>query len=93
MKDKVFSHEDDSMPKSLRVLLDIAIIRFDDKLDRVKTLLFSSLMSGIVDVLASNTWDKEAHKPHNNWLPSPWALVPVAVGLFGFATEEVKENM
>ncbi|KAJ0081919.1 hypothetical protein Patl1_11814 [Pistacia atlantica] len=91
----------DSWSTSLRVLSDIVVIQFDDKPDRIKTLLFSSLMSGTIDVLASNTWEKfkeetkyvvkqamlaqEAHKPHNNWLPSPWALALVVAGLFGFA--------
>ncbi|KAJ0018662.1 hypothetical protein Pint_11636 [Pistacia integerrima] len=113
---------------SLRVLSDMAVIRLDEKPDMIRNLLFSSLMGGTVDTLASNTWEQvspsdmlkspiecmylwdqfkeetkyvvnqamsaqEAHKPRNNWLPSPWALAPVVAAFFGFATDEVKENM
>ncbi|XP_031269849.1 protein ROOT HAIR DEFECTIVE 3 homolog 2-like isoform X2 [Pistacia vera] len=113
---------------SLRALSDMAVIRLDEKPDMVRNLLFSSLMGGTVDTLASNTWEQvspsdmlkspiecmylwnqfkeetkyvvnqamsaqEAHKPRNNWLPSPWALAPVVAAFFGFVTDEVKENM
>ncbi|KAJ0017014.1 hypothetical protein Pint_11626 [Pistacia integerrima] len=60
MKDgflRVFNHDDDSVPTSLRVLLDMVVICLDEKLDKVKNLPFSSLMSGTVVVLASNTWE------------------------------------
>ncbi|XP_044508554.1 protein ROOT HAIR DEFECTIVE 3 homolog 2-like [Mangifera indica] len=48
----------DAQTASLSVLSDRAVIRLDEKPDMVKNLLFSSLMGGTVDALASNTWEE-----------------------------------
>ncbi|KAL6282852.1 hypothetical protein ACE6H2_013781 [Prunus campanulata] len=83
----------DACSASLKLLSVMAAIRLEEKPDNIEKLLFSSLMDGTVtvsssqdrriaastDPLASSTWEEEAHKRSNNWLPPPWAIMAMIV--------------
>ncbi|KAL0908035.1 hypothetical protein M5K25_022500 [Dendrobium thyrsiflorum] len=83
---------------SLKLLSVIAAIRLDGDKDNVE----NTLQLALVDVpnsstsnrsiqslnpLASNTWEDEANKRNNNWLPPPWAIaVMLILGFNEFMT-------
>ncbi|PPR80755.1 hypothetical protein GOBAR_AA39958 [Gossypium barbadense] len=76
---------------ALKLLSVMAAIRLDDNVDNIENTLCSALLDtkGIASVtkwgsttsdpLASSTWDKEANKRSNNWLPPPWAIVALII--------------
>ncbi|XP_034210772.1 protein ROOT HAIR DEFECTIVE 3 homolog 2-like isoform X2 [Prunus dulcis] len=83
----------DARSASMKLLAVMAAIRLDEKPDNIEKVLFSTLMDGIVSVsssqdrrigasadpLASSTWEEEAYKRSNNWLPPPWAIMVMVV--------------
>ncbi|KAF5931933.1 hypothetical protein HYC85_028104 [Camellia sinensis] len=75
---------------SLKMLSVMAAIRLDDDTDNIEKTLVVALVdtrSGgaanktitSADPLASSTWEEEASKRNNNWLPPPWAMVALVV--------------
>ncbi|CAN6683930.1 unnamed protein product [Malus baccata var. baccata] len=83
----------DARTVSLKLLLTMAAIRLDEKPDNIENVLVSSLVDRTVtvsssqnrklgpptDPLASSSWEEEAHKRSNNWLPPPWAIMAMIV--------------
>ncbi|XP_028958806.1 protein ROOT HAIR DEFECTIVE 3 homolog 2-like isoform X2 [Malus domestica] len=83
----------DARTASLKLLSTMAAIRLDEKPDNIENVLVSSLVDGTVtvsssqnrklgpstDPLASSSWEEEAHKRSNNWLPPPWAIMAMIV--------------
>ncbi|KAK4399503.1 protein ROOT HAIR defective [Sesamum angolense] len=78
--------------ESLKLLSAMAAVRLDDRPDAVENVLFSTLMDrtdtissqsrdvGVSgDPLASSTWEEEAYKRGNNWLPPPWAIMAMII--------------
>ncbi|KAF7135257.1 hypothetical protein RHSIM_Rhsim08G0233300 [Rhododendron simsii] len=75
---------------SLKLLSVLAAIRLDDEADNIEKTLAVALVdnrSGALtnksitshDPLASSTWEEEASKRNNNWLPPPWAILALVV--------------
>ncbi|EXC09146.1 hypothetical protein L484_005098 [Morus notabilis] len=76
---------------SLKLLSVMAVIRLDDDgADNIENTLSVALVDSAsgavkdrslttVDPLASSTWELEANKRNNNWLPPPWAIVALIV--------------
>ncbi|KAG5537883.1 hypothetical protein RHGRI_025094 [Rhododendron griersonianum] len=75
---------------SLKLLSVLAAIRLDDEADNIEKTLAVVLVdnrSGALtnksitldDPLASSTWEEEASKRNNNWLPPPWAILALVV--------------
>nr|CAN63206.1 hypothetical protein VITISV_010618 [Vitis vinifera] len=75
---------------SLKLLSVMAAIRLDDYTDNIENTLSAALVDNVksavtnrsittVDPLASSTWEEEANKRNNNWLPPPWAIVAMVV--------------
>ncbi|WMV22437.1 hypothetical protein MTR67_015822 [Solanum verrucosum] len=75
---------------SLKLLSVMAAVRLEDEGDSIDKILIVALVDGkpgasssksiiSVDPLASSTWDEEASKRNNNWLPPPWAIVAMVV--------------
>ncbi|KAE8715218.1 Protein ROOT HAIR DEFECTIVE 3-like protein 2 [Hibiscus syriacus] len=72
----------------LKLLSVMAAIRLEDSVDNIEKILFSALLdtssraankSTLPDPLATSTWEQEANKRSNNWLPPPWAIVALLV--------------
>ncbi|KAI5332205.1 hypothetical protein L3X38_022334 [Prunus dulcis] len=92
-KEDIRSITKDARSAALNLLSIMAAIRLDEKPDNIEKVLFSSLVDGTVTVsssqdrrigasaylLASNTWEEEAYKQSNNWLPPPWATMAIVV--------------
>ncbi|KAI8544599.1 hypothetical protein RHMOL_Rhmol08G0309500 [Rhododendron molle] len=74
---------------SLKLLSVLAAIRLDDEADNIEKTLAVALVdnrSALTnksitsdDPLASSTWEEEASKRNNNWLPPPWAILALVV--------------
>ncbi|KAF6148812.1 hypothetical protein GIB67_038145 [Kingdonia uniflora] len=76
--------------ESLKLLSVLAAVRLDDKPDSIEKSLSLALVdsakSGVSnrsitssDTLATSTWEEEANKRTNNWLPPPWAILALVV--------------
>ncbi|KAL4367575.1 hypothetical protein GQ457_05G035290 [Hibiscus cannabinus] len=72
----------------LKLLSVMAAIRLEDSDDNIEKILSAVLLdpgssaatkSSTVDPLATSTWEQEAYKRSNNWLPPPWAIVALLV--------------
>ncbi|MBA0598605.1 hypothetical protein Gorai_008362, partial [Gossypium raimondii] len=74
----------------LKLLSVMAAIRLDDTADNIEKILFTALLdpsssaaaiksNKAGDPLASSTWDQEANRRSNNWLPPPWAIVALLI--------------
>ncbi|KAF8400997.1 hypothetical protein HHK36_014300 [Tetracentron sinense] len=75
---------------SLKLLSVMAVVRLDDNADNIENTLSLALVdsvnSGVTnksitsnDLLASSTWEEEASKRNNHWLPPPWAIFALIV--------------
>ncbi|KAH1237757.1 Protein ROOT HAIR DEFECTIVE 3 1 [Glycine max] len=76
---------------SLKLLSVMAAIRLDDDdTDNIEKVLAVALVDSspssnatrsitMVDPLASSSWEQEANKRNNNWLPPPWAIVALVI--------------
>ncbi|KAL2899542.1 Protein ROOT HAIR DEFECTIVE 3 [Bienertia sinuspersici] len=73
---------------SLKLLSVLAAIRLDDESDDIDKTLSVALVDKssstdrslkISDPLASSTWEKEASRRSNNWLPPPWAIAAMLI--------------
>ncbi|CAN6570883.1 unnamed protein product [Malus baccata var. baccata] len=76
---------------SLKLLSVMAAIRLDDDdVDNIENTLSLALVDSTnaavkdrsitaADPLASSTWQEEANKRNNNWLPPPWAIVALII--------------
>ncbi|OWM76571.1 hypothetical protein CDL15_Pgr005535 [Punica granatum] len=77
---------------SLKLLSVMAAVRLDNEVDNIEKSLSLALLdskSGSTvtdrsiisqgDPLASSTWEEEAARRSNNWLPPPWAIVAMVV--------------
>uniref|UniRef100_A0A0E0MPE0 GB1/RHD3-type G domain-containing protein n=1 Tax=Oryza punctata TaxID=4537 RepID=A0A0E0MPE0_ORYPU len=89
-KEDVRAIAKDARSAALKLLSVLAAIRWDEKPDRIESILTSTLLDGSVtskskgasassDPLASTTWEEQAHKRGNGRLPPPWAMVAIAV--------------
>ncbi|KAK8546874.1 hypothetical protein V6N13_093913 [Hibiscus sabdariffa] len=72
----------------LKLLSVMAAIRLEDSDDNIEKILSAVLLdpgssaatkSTMADPLATSTWEQEAYKRSNNWLPPPWAIVALLV--------------
>uniref|UniRef100_A0A161ZTG6 GB1/RHD3-type G domain-containing protein n=1 Tax=Daucus carota subsp. sativus TaxID=79200 RepID=A0A161ZTG6_DAUCS len=70
---------------SLKLLSVMAAIRLDNVADNIESTLELALVDtkaaskALQDALASSSWEKEASKRGNNWLPPPWAIIALLV--------------
>ncbi|KAK4373844.1 hypothetical protein RND71_004521 [Anisodus tanguticus] len=73
---------------SLKLLSVMAVISLEDERDSIDNTLTVALGDGgastkkgtdTLDPLASSTWNEEASKRNNNWLPPPWAVVALLI--------------
>ncbi|OIW11845.1 hypothetical protein TanjilG_31595 [Lupinus angustifolius] len=74
---------------SLKLLSVMAAIRLDDDADSIEKTLVVALVDSsnnaanrgitLVDPLASSSWEQEANKRNNNWLPPPWAIAALVI--------------
>uniref|UniRef100_A0A2N9EWL8 GB1/RHD3-type G domain-containing protein n=1 Tax=Fagus sylvatica TaxID=28930 RepID=A0A2N9EWL8_FAGSY len=76
---------------SLKLLSVMAVTRMDDDdKDNIESTLSGALVESTnvavkdrsitsFDPLASSTWEEEANKRNNNWLPPPWAIAAMLI--------------
>uniref|UniRef100_A0A803LD83 Protein ROOT HAIR DEFECTIVE 3 homolog n=1 Tax=Chenopodium quinoa TaxID=63459 RepID=A0A803LD83_CHEQI len=73
---------------SLKLLSVLAAIRLDDESDDIDKTLVLALVDKsnstdrsltVSDPLASSSWEKEASRRSNNWLPPPWAIAAMLI--------------
>ncbi|KAF1898513.1 hypothetical protein Lal_00032093 [Lupinus albus] len=89
---------------SLKLLSVMAVIRLNDNdTDNIEKTLAVALVDSsnsaanksitMVDPLASSTWEQEANKRSNNWLPPPWAIVALLPGIISLTSKFIPTIM
>ncbi|TXG68531.1 hypothetical protein EZV62_003466 [Acer yangbiense] len=74
---------------SLKLLSVMAALRLEEEVDNIEKTLSAALVDATstttdksitkFDPLASSTWEQEANKRNNNWLPPPWAIAALLI--------------